>query len=314
MLEVVEKLLNNIKRVMVGKNEVIELSLIALLCKGHILLEDVPGVGKTTLADALARSLACSFKRVQFTPDIMPSDITGYTMINTKSGESEYKPGACMTQILLADEINRTSPKTQSSLLEVMQEGQVTVDGVSYALPRPFMVLATQNPIDFVGTYPLPEAQMDRFFMRLSIGYPSHGEEVELLTRLEGKNSPIDEISAVCSAEDIIALQSAVSSVFVSDSVKNYIVAIVQQTRQHPMARLGASSRGSIALMRASQALALLNSRDYVLPDDVKALAQSTLSHRIILRPEAEMRDIKQEKVIEDVLFSVPVPGSPGRR
>lgn len=314
MLEVVEKLLNNIKKVMVGKNEAIELSIIALICKGHILLEDVPGVGKTTLADALARSLACGFKRVQFTPDIMPSDITGYTIINSKTGESEYRQGACMTQILLADEINRTSPKTQSALLEVMQERQVTVDGVSYPLPRPFMVLATQNPIDFVGTYPLPEAQMDRFFMRLNIGYPSHSEEVELLGRLEGNVNPIDEIRAVCSAEDIVALQDAVKTVFVSDSVKNYIVSIVQKTRTHKLVRLGASSRGSIALMHGSQALALLNNRDYVLPDDVKALAQSTLSHRIILNPEAEMNDVRQESVIKDVLSSTPVPGNPGRR
>lgn len=305
----VMNLLNNIRKVMVGKDEAIELALIALLCRGHILIEDVPGVGKTTLAAALAKSLDCSFTRIQFTPDVMPSDITGYSMVNMQTGETEFHKGSCMTQILLADEINRTSPKTQSSLLEIMQEGQVTVDSVTYMLPKPFMVLATQNPIDFVGTYQLPEAQMDRFFMRINIGYPSLQEEVDLLSRHEGTSQPLDAIGPVCSADEILSMQEMVGRIYSSVEAKTYIASIVQNTRSHPSLALGASTRGSIALLHAAQALALLNGRDYVLPDDIKRMAKSVLSHRIVLTPEASIKNIKQEDIIGEVLAATPIPG-----
>ncbi|HUM61779.1 MAG TPA: MoxR family ATPase, partial [Clostridia bacterium] len=264
----IHALKENVRRVIVGKDEAIELTLIALLCKGHVLIEDVPGVGKTTLAAALSRSLDCSFNRIQFTPDVTPSDVTGFTMYNAKTGEMEFRPGVVMTQILLADEINRTSPKTQSSLLEVMEEGQVTVDGVTHALSRPFMVLATQNPIDFVGTYPLPEAQMDRFFLRVSIGYPSIEEEMDVLDRFSGPQSPLKSLQPVCSAQEIIALQELVGTIYCSREVRSYVATIVAATREHPALQLGASPRGAIALVRAAQACAVLAGRGYILPDD----------------------------------------------
>jgi len=299
----------NVRRVIVGKDEAIELALIALLCKGHVLIEDVPGVGKTTLAGALAKSLNCSFKRIQFTPDVMPSDITGFTMINMNTGEMEYKPGAVNTQILLADEINRTSPKTQSSLLEVMEEGQVTVDGVTRALPRPFMVLATQNPIDFVGTYPLPEAQMDRFFLRISIGYPSIEEEMDVLDRYSGQESPLKTLLPVASTEAVIAMQDTVGLVYCSREVRSYVATIAATTRQHPALQLGVSPRGAIALIRAAQACAVLGGRDYILPDDVRRMALSVLSHRLILTPEARMKGLSAETILRQLMESLPVPG-----
>ncbi len=303
----VSALKQNIARAVVGKNDVVELMLTALLCEGHVLIEDVPGVGKTTLASALARSLSCSFKRIQFTPDVTPSDITGFTMPSL-SGEMQYKPGAIMSQIVLADEINRTSPKTQSALLEVMEEHQVTVDGVTYPLARPFMVLATQNPVDFVGTYPLPEAQMDRFFMRISIGYPSLQDEMAILDRYCSGNSPIQSIGAVCTAEDVIAMQQQVKTVYCAKEVRAYIASICAATRQTPALNLGASTRAAIALIRAAQANALLCGRDYVIPEDVQHLAPSVLCHRFVLSAEARMRGLSSEQVLSEILSTVRIP------
>ena len=302
-------LLQNVRQVIVGKDEAIEQALIALLCRGHVLIEDVPGVGKTTLAGALARSLDCSFKRIQFTPDVMPSDITGFTMVNMSTGEMEFKQGAVDTQILLADEINRTSPKTQSSLLEVMEEGQSTVDGVTRQLPRPFMVLATQNPIDFVGTYPLPEAQMDRFFLRISIGYPTIEEELDVLDRYSGQESPMKSLMPVCSAREVIGMQEMVGAVYCSREVRVYVATIAAATRQNAALQLGVSPRGSIALLRAAQACAVLSGRDYILPDDVRRMALPVLSHRLILTPEARMRGMTAEGILRQLLDTLAVPG-----
>ena len=298
----------NIRRVIVGKDEAIELLLIALICRGHVLIEDVPGVGKTTMAAALARSLQCSFKRIQFTPDVTPSDVTGFTMVNMQSGEMEFKPGAVMSQIVLADEITRTSPKTQSSLLEEMEEGQVTVDGVTYKLPRPFMVMATQNPVDFVGTYPLPEAQMDRFFLKISVGYPSVEEEMDVLERYSGQTTPMETLSPVCGADEILSMQDQLGSVYTSREARYYVATIVAMTRTHPALQLGASPRGAIALLRAAQACALLSNRDYVLPDDIRHMALPVLSHRLILTPEARMKGVSSQQVLAQLLESVPVP------
>ncbi len=298
----------NIRQVIVGKDEAIELLLIALICRGHVLIEDVPGVGKTTMAAALARSLQCSFKRIQFTPDVTPSDVTGFTMVNMQTGEMEFKPGAVMSQIVLADEINRTSPKTQSSLLEVMEEGQVTVDGVTYKLPRPFMVMATQNPVDFVGTYPLPEAQMDRFFLKISVGYPSIEEEMDVLERYSGQATPMDTLTPVCGADEILSMQDQLGGVYASREARNYVATIVAMTRTHPALQLGASPRGSIALLRAAQACALLSNRDYVLPDDIRHMAPPVLSHRLILTPEARMKGVSSQQVLAQLLDTVPVP------
>ena len=306
----IHALKENVRRVIVGKDEAIELTLIALLCKGHVLIEDVPGVGKTTLAAALSRSLNCGFNRIQFTPDVTPSDVTGFTMYNAKTGEMEFRPGVVMTQILLADEINRTSPKTQSSLLEVMEEGQVTVDGVTHALSRPFMVLATQNPIDFVGTYPLPEAQMDRFFLRVSIGYPSIEEEMDVLDRFSGPQSPLKSLQPVCGAQEIIALQELVGTIYCSREVRSYVATIVAATREHPALQLGASPRGAIALVRAAQACAVLAGRGYILPDDVRRMAHSVLSHRLILTPESRMKGISAQAILSQLIDTLPVPGA----
>ena len=305
---VVYALQQNISQVIVGKNEAIELLLIALLCRGHVLIEDVPGVGKTTLASALAKSLQCSFKRIQFTPDVTPSDVTGFTMVHLKTGEMEFKPGAVMSQIVLADEINRTSPKTQSALLEVMEEGQVTVDGVTHQLPRPFMVLATQNPVDFVGTYPLPEAQMDRFFLKIAIGYPTVEEETDVLERYSGTVSPVKTLSAVCTAQQVCDLQERVGTVYASREARRYVAQIVAATRTHPAFQLGVSPRGAIALLRAAQANALLSGRDYVLPDDIRRMALPVMSHRLVLSPEARMKGAQPGQILSQLIASVPVP------
>ena len=303
-------LIKNVGRVIVGKEDAVELMMIALLCRGHVLIEDVPGVGKTTLASALARSLDCSFKRIQFTPDITPSDITGFSIVNFKTGELEYRPGLVMSQIVLADEINRTSPKTQSSLLEVMEEGQVTVDGVTHPLPRPFMVLATQNPVDFVGTYPLPEAQMDRFFLRITIGYPSIEEEMDVLERYSGQASPLSSLQSVCGAGDVVAMQELVGAVYCSREVRAYVAQLAALTRKHPALALGVSPRGAIALIRAAQGCAVLAGRDYILPDDVKRMALPVLSHRLILTPEARMKGQSAQQILLGLRSSVPVPGA----
>ncbi len=298
----------NIRRVVVGKDNAIELLLIALLCKGHVLIEDVPGVGKTTLASALAKSLQCSFRRIQFTPDVTPSDVTGFSMMNLKTGDMEFKEGAVMSHIVLADEINRTSPKTQSSLLEVMEEGQVTVDGVTHHLPRPFMVLATQNPVDFVGTYPLPEAQMDRFFLRLSIGYPSVEEEMDVLDRYTGQVKPMETLTPVCGTEDIVRMQDTVGTVYAGPEVRSYVAQLAAATRNTGALSLGASPRGSIALLRAAQALALLSGRDYVVPDDVRRMALPVLTHRLVLTPEARMKGMSAAQVLTGIVNQLPVP------
>ena len=286
---IVYSLQQNIRRVIVGKDETIELALIALLCKGHVLIEDVPGVGKTTLVAALARSLSCSFKRIQFTPDVTPSDITGFTMPSLQTGEMEYKSGAVMSQIVLADEINRTSPKTQSSLLEVMEEGQVTVDGV---------------------THPLPEAQMDRFFLRITIGYPSIEEEMDVLERYSGQASPLSSLQSVCGAGDVVAMQELVGAVYCSREVRAYVAQLAALTRKHPALALGVSPRGAIALIRAAQGCAVLAGRDYILPDDVKRMALPVLSHRLILTPEARMKGQSAQQILLGLLSSVPVPGA----
>ena len=298
----------NVGKVIVGKESAVELMMIAVLCRGHVLIEDVPGVGKTTLASALARSLDCSFKRIQFTPDITPSDITGYSIVNFKTGELEYRPGMIMSQIVLADEINRTSPKTQSSLLEVMEEGQVSVDGTTYAMPEPFIVLATQNPVDFVGTYPLPEAQLDRFFMRVSIGYPTAEEETDILERYTSGKKPMEELRPICTSSDILRLQQEVEGVHASREVRAYISAIAAASRRTATLQLGVSTRAAISLLRASQARALLEGRDYVAPEDVQRMAEPVLAHRLVLSAEARMRNMTAERVLAGVLQSVQVP------
>jgi len=301
-------LVNNVGKVIVGKHDAVELMMIALLCRGHVLIEDVPGVGKTTLASALAKSLDCSFKRIQFTPDITPSDITGFSIVNFKTGELEYRPGLVMSQIVLADEINRTSPKTQSSLLEVMEEGQVTVDGTTYRMPSPFIVLATQNPVDFVGTYPLPEAQLDRFFMRISIGYPTAEEEIDILERHTSGAKPMEELKPICSSSDIIKLQQQVDTVYTSREVRAYVSNIAAASRKNGALQLGVSTRAAISLLRASQARALMLGRDYVSPDDVQSMAEPVLAHRLVLSPEARMRNMTAERVLSNVIGSVQVP------
>lgn len=306
-LKPLNKIVANIENVIVGKRSSIELILISLICDGHVLIEDVPGVGKTSLVSSMAKSVNASFKRIQFTPDILPSDITGFTIYNQKEGKFEYHPGSIMSQIILADEINRTSPKTQASLLEVMEEKQVTVDGTTYPVPRPFMVLATQNPIEYLGTYPLPEAQLDRFFMKVSIGYPDKYEESFMLSRFQLSN-PLDSLEPVVEGSEIIALQNEVKKVHVDKTINDYIVEIVSKTRWHQDISLGASPRGSISLFRASQAWAFYNGRDYVIPEDVKRMALPVLSHRIVLRQEARLKRITSEEIIESILKSVNVP------
>ena len=304
---IVTALKQNIARVVVGKEDVVELLLTALLCEGHVLIEDVPGVGKTTLCSALARSLSCSFKRIQFTPDITPSDITGYTMPSL-TGEMQYRPGAIFSQIVLADEINRTSPKTQSALLEVMEERQVTVDGVTYPLSRPFLVLATQNPVDFVGTYPLPEAQMDRFFMRIAIGYPTLEDEMDILERYCGESTPMQSLAPVCSAEDVLSMQQEVKQVYCSREVRGYIASICAATRATPMLTLGASTRAAIALVHAAQASALLCGRDYIIPEDVQRMAASVLCHRFVLSADARMRGFTPQQALGELMAGVQIP------
>jgi MoxR-like ATPase len=303
-----ENVLQNVEKVIIGKREAITLSLAGLLCKGHLLFEDVPGVGKTMLARSLAISLGCSFRRIQFTPDMLPSDVTGVSIYNQASHVFEYKPGPVMAQIVLADEINRATPKTQSSLLEAMQEGQVTVDGVSHPLPDPFMVLATLNPIEYEGTFRLPEAQLDRFLLRIRLGYPEIGDEINILKRQQF-NHPLEDLDQVVSVAEVIAAQESIHNVHVADSVFRYMVEIVQKTREHPDVYLGASPRGSLALYKTSQAMALIDGRDYVLPDDVKGLVIPTLSHRIILGPGARLRNLTSELVLQEVISELLVPG-----
>jgi MoxR-like ATPase len=299
-------LIENVERVIVGKRLTIEFIMVALLCEGHVLLEDVPGSGKTMLARSIATSLGINFKRIQCTPDLLPNDITGVSVFNQKNGEFEFKPGPIFVNILLADEINRATPRTQAALLEAMQEQQVTVDGVTRDLPRPFLVLATQNPIEYEGTFPLPEAQLDRFLMRLSIGYPSRTDERQILTNL-WREHPITKIGKVVDGQELSILQKRVWDVNVDATLQDYIVALAEATRSHPDLLLGASPRGSLALLKASQALAALRGRDYVIPEDIKTLVPLTLAHRIILTPESELRGHTARTILENVLEKTPL-------
>lgn len=303
----IEELIHNIEKVVVGKRREIELSLIAILSGGHVLLEDVPGVGKTMLVRAIAKSLGADFKRIQFTPDLLPSDVTGVSIFNQKTLEFQFRPGPVMANIVLADEINRTSPKTQAALLEALEEGSVTTDGETRELEKPFFVMATQNPIEYGGTYPLPEAQLDRFLFKFRIGYPTKSEELEVLSRLENEH-PIEKLEPVLELSALLQMQEEVNRVYVADNVKEYIIAIVSATRQHHNVYLGASPRASIALMKAGQALAYIQERDYILPDDIKYLAPYTLAHRIKLNSDAKLSEMTSEKVVYEVIDKVRIP------
>ena len=295
------RIVENVERVIVGKRQSVQLTVLGLLCQGHILIEDVPGVGKTVLAKSLARSVGCKFQRIQFTPDMLPSDVTGVSVFNQGTREFEFRPGPIHAQIVLVDEINRATPKTQSALLEAMEERQVTVDGHTYPLDVPFMVLATQNPIEYEGTFPLPEAQLDRFMLRIRLGYPGKDEEIEILDRQQHQH-PINSLQQVVGIEELLAAQEAVREIYVDPLVKEYIVNIVRQTREHPDVYLGSSSRGALAIYRLGQARAALLGRDYVLPDDVKALAGPALGHRIIVGPAARIKDIEPEQIVQDIV------------
>ena len=297
----------------IGKEASVKLAVVALLSRGHILVEDVPGVGKTMLARSVAITTGCDFKRVQFTPDLLPSDVTGASVYNQQTSIFEYRPGPVMAQVVLADEINRATPKTQSALLEAMGEQQVTVDGITHSLPSPFMVIATQNPIEYEGTFPLPEAQLDRFFMRISLGYPDPRDEVSIMDGREASD-PIDLLHAACSSESIIELQQYTDSIYIDDLIKQYIVEISNATRNHPDTTLGVSPRASINLMKGAKAFAMLQERDYVTPDDVKAIAVPVMSHRVLLSPSARMRGINQSSIVNEALEQTSVPGAAGGR
>ena len=307
MQQQIEQVLNNIEKVMIGKREIAELSTVALLAGGHVLLEDVPGVGKTMMVRALAKSVGADFKRIQFTPDLLPSDVVGVSIYNPKTMQFEFRPGPIVGNIVLADEINRTSPKTQAALLESMEEASVTVDGETVQIPKPFFVMATQNPIEYEGTYPLPEAQLDRFLLKIKMGYPTEREEIEVLSRAESK-APITTIESVITVQQLIELQGKVQQIHVSDRVKEYIVSLARSTRQHPRVYLGVSPRASIALMKACQAYAFMKNRDFVTPDDVQYLAPFVFSHRIILQPDARYEGITPEVIMQQVLQKQAVP------
>ncbi len=304
-----DRLIANLEKVVLGKRQAIELTVIGLLCQGHVLIEDVPGVGKTVLARSLAKSLGCTFNRIQFTPDMLPSDVTGVSIYNQEKREFEFRPGPIVGQIILGDEINRATPKTQAALLEAMEERQITVDGATHQLPRPFMVLATQNPIEYEGTFPLPEAQLDRFLLRVRLGYPSLADEINVLEGQQLRH-PLETLEAVISSDEVLAASNAVRAMYVSEPVKRYIVELTSRTRASTDVYLGASPRGSIALFRASQAKAALQGRSYVVPDDVKAMALPVLSHRLIIDPAARLRELSAERVVQEVMLAAPVPGS----
>lgn len=304
----VDKLIQNLEKVIIGKRQTIELVIIGLLCQGHLLIEDVPGVGKTMLARSLAKSIGCSFRRIQFTPDMLPSDVTGVTIFNQVTREFEFRPGPIMSQIVLADEINRATPKTQSALLEAMEERQVSVDGVTHYIPAPFMVLGTQNPIEYEGTFQLPEAQLDRFLLRIKLGYPSLKDEINILESQQIVH-PIHSLEPVAAAEEVIEMQAAIRHVYVAPVIKQYIVELTRSTRGNADVYLGSSPRGSIGLFRAGQARAAVNGRDYVIPDDIKAIAEQVLAHRMMIDPAARLREINADLIVNEVLKVLPVPG-----
>jgi MoxR-like ATPase len=306
---VADRICDNVEKVIIGKRAEVQTTLVALLCEGHLLIEDVPGVGKTMLARAIARSIGCEFRRIQFTPDMLPSDVTGVSVFNQKTLEFEFRPGPIMAQIVLTDEINRATPKTQAALLEAMEERQITVDGTTYPLLRPFLVMATQNPIEYEGTFPLPEAQLDRFLLRTTLGYPQPAEEMAILDS-QRQAHPITMLEQVVSAQELIQAQRAVTDVYVDALIKEYIVALVGATRKHPDIYLGASPRGSLALYKASRANAAVDGREFVIPDDVKHMADPTLSHRLIVSPSARIKNVDPRAVLREILDSVPVPGT----
>jgi len=303
-----KRIIKNLEKVIVGKNQTLELVVVGLLCQGHLLIDDVPGVGKTMLARSLAKSLGCEFSRIQFTPDMLPSDVTGVAIFNQVTREFEYRPGPIMAQIILADEINRATPKTQSAMLEAMEERQVTVDGITYPLPKPFMVLGTQNPIEYEGTFPLPEAQLDRFFMRVRMGYPALMDEIRIL-ELQQLRHPILDLTSVAEVAELLEIQELVKTIFVSPPVKRYIVEIVRATRDNSEVYLGSSPRGSLGLFRAGQAVAGMQGRDYVLPDDIKFLAEYVLAHRMVVQPAARLRNLSADQIVHEVMANLPVPG-----
>ena len=306
---VAQRIVDNVSKVIVGKRSVIEHALAALIAQGHILVEDVPGVGKTMLAKSLSISIGCNFKRIQFTPDLLPSDVAGISVYNQATGEFQFRPGPIMSEVVLADEINRATPKTQSALLEAMEELQVTVDGVTHHLQHPFVVVATQNPIEYEGTFPLPEAQLDRFLMRISLGYPDFEEELAVIEQQEQAH-PIDSLEAVATPKDVIGLQEAAKEIYVDRAVREYIVNLTEATRDHRDVSLGASPRASLGLFRAARALALVLDRDYVIPDDIKTLAAPVTAHRIILSPSARMRGVRSVDLVSDLLNTITVPGA----
>lgn len=303
------RIVENVERVIIGKRQSVQLTVLGLMAQGHMLIEDVPGVGKTVMAKSLAKSVGCEFQRIQFTPDMLPSDVTGVSVFNQKTLEFEFRRGPIFAQIVLVDEINRATPKTQSALLEAMEERQVTVDGMTYPLDTPFMVLATQNPIEYEGTFPLPEAQLDRFLLRIRLGYASREEEMEVLDRQQ-RVHPIENLQQVVSLEELREIQQNIKEIYVDTRVKEYMVDLVRETREHPDVYLGSSSRGALALFRLGQARAALFGREYVLPDDVKALAGPVLGHRIIVGPAARIKDIEPEQIVQDIVDKVPVPGA----
>jgi MoxR-like ATPase len=308
-----ERVMENLEKVIVGKHDAVELIVIGLLCQGHILIEDVPGVGKTMLARSLARSLDCTFNRIQFTPDMLPSDVTGVSIYNQQKAEFEFRPGPIIGQIILADEINRATPKTQAALLEAMEEHQVTVDGATHILPKPFMVLATQNPIEYEGTFPLPEAQLDRFLLRVRLGYPDFNDEIKIMDSQRLRH-PIETLKSVARVKDVLQAAEDIKTIFISPAAKRYIAELTRRTRQSGDIYLGASPRGTLALSRASQARAALSGRDHVLPDDVKDLAVSVLGHRIIVSPAARLRELSADRIVQEIVHTTPAPGGDFRQ
>ena len=307
--QVGDRVVDNVEKVIIGKHHAVQLAFVAMLCQGHILIEDVPGVGKTVLAKSLARSIGCTFSRIQFTPDLLPSDVTGVSVFNQKTREFEFRAGPIMAQIVLTDEINRATPKTQSALLECMEEHQITVDEKTYRMPEPFLIMATQNPIEYEGTFPLPEAQLDRFLMRISLGHPKPEEEIRILDAQQYVH-PLETLEQTVEAEELLEAQEQIKHVYVDLLIKEYIVSLVNATRNYPDVYLGASPRGSLGLYKTAQALAALQGRDFVIPDDIKALAEVVLAHRVIVSPSARIKNVDTREVIQEILGTVPVPGT----